>query len=220
MTSWQQIPGERLTMYSPVGLNLIDDFSGANPVGRFEAELDEQDTAGDWHSTTIQAVRSLGNTLVYPGLGRTVETAVTPIRRYRVRLASRFYRADYLMNDDGIEFDVHPYNDDTPPAVIPNQPVDVFLLPSASYPFPGHVRVLRGEVVDNLGDPVANVEVVEGARERVLTDARGEFALPLRWPALSGPVQIDAVDHRTGRNGSINATLPADLAHSNTITIN
>lgn len=220
MTGWATIAQERLMLYSPIGLNLVDDLTGKPPLGRLAITLEERDSAGDWHETRIEAVRSLGNVLLYPGLGRSPDVAATPVRRYRIRIENPWYRPDYLMTDAGIEFDVHPYDDDTPPAMAASHPTDVFLIPSASYPFPRHLRVLRGVVVDNTGDPMANAEVVEGPRERVLTDARGEFALPLRWTALSGPVQIDAVDHRTGQNGSINAVLPADLTHSNTITIN
>lgn len=220
MSGWQTIPGQKLMLYSPIGLNLIDDLTGEAPNGPLDAALDERESSGTWHTTSLKPVRSFGNILLYPGLGRSADIAATPIRRYRVRLSNTWYRGEYLMTDDGIEFDVHPYDDDTPPAVSPNQPTNVFLLPSPNYPFPGHIRVLRGVVVDNVGDRVANVEVVEGARERVLTDERGEFAVPLRWPALSGAVQIDAVDHRTARSGSINAALPADLFQSNTITIN
>ncbi|MCU7919021.1 MAG: carboxypeptidase-like regulatory domain-containing protein [Candidatus Thiodiazotropha sp. (ex Epidulcina cf. delphinae)] len=220
MTGWQAIAGERLMLYSPIGLNLIDDLTGKPAQGELIVTLDERDSVGDWHETRLEAVRSLSNVLLYPGLGRSAAVAATPVRRYRIRIDTLWYRPDYLMTDAGIEFDVHPYDDDTPPAATASHPMDLFLLPSANYPFPRHLRVLRGVVVDSGGDPVANVEVVEGPRERVLTDARGEFALPLRWTALSGPVQIDAVDHRTGHNGSINVVLPADLSHSNTITIN
>ncbi|MEJ2593310.1 MAG: carboxypeptidase-like regulatory domain-containing protein [Candidatus Thiodiazotropha sp.] len=220
MTVWSAIAGERFMLYSPIGLNPIDDLTGRAPLGELQVSVDERDSLGAWHQTGIRAVRSLGNVLLFPGLGRSADVAATPVRHYRVRVESPRYRADYLMTDDGIAFDVHPYDDDTPPAVVAPHAMDLFLLPSASYPFPGHLRVLRGVVVDGGGDPVANAEVVEGPRERVLTDGRGEFALPLRWTPLSGPVQIDAVDHRTGHNGSINVALPADLTHSNTITIN
>jgi len=220
MSSWATIAQERLMLYSPIGLNLIDDLTGKAPLGKFNITLEEQDSTGDWHETHTEAVRSLSNVLLYPGLGRSADVAATPVRRYRIRIENPRYRPDYLMTDTGIEFDVHPYDDDTPPAAAASHPMDVFLIPSASYPFPRHLRVLRGIVVDNIGDPVVNAEVVEGPRERVLTDMRGEFALPLRWTALSALVQIDAVDHRTGQNGSINAVLPTDLTHSNTITIN
>jgi hypothetical protein len=219
MTGWTPIAGERRLLYSPVGLRLIDDLTGTAPAGVIRAELDEQDAGGEWHLTGIRAVRSFGDVLLYPGLGRSSHAAVQPVRHYRVRLISDWYVADYLANDEGVPFDAHPYDDETPPAVVPTHPEDVFLLPSTSYPFPGHIRVLRGVVRDALNDPVPFVEVTEGSRERVLTDTRGGFALPLRWPPIVTALQIDALDNRTGRSGQLNVTLPGDLSRGNTIII-
>ena len=64
-----------------------------------------------------------------------------------------------------------------------------------------------------------NAEVSFGVQERVLTDERGSFCLPLRWPPLSGAITIDALDHRTGLSDSINITLPGDLAHGHLLTV-
>jgi hypothetical protein len=219
VTGWTRIAGERRMLYSPVGLRLVDDLTGAAPVALVRAELDEQDAAGEWHETGIQAVRSFGDVLLYPGLGRSSAAATQPVRHYRVRLISDSYVPDYFADFDGIEFDVFPYDDDTPPLVTATHPDDVFLLPSTSYPFPGHIRVLRGMVTDALDNPVAFAEVTEGSRERVLTDTRGGFALPLRWPPIVVALQIDAVDNRTGRSGQITVTLPGDLSQGNTIII-
>ena len=58
-----------------------------------------------------------------------------------------------------------------------------------------------------------------GVAERVATDSRGRFSLPLRWPALNGAIQIDASDHRTGRTGQITINLPAGLTGSHLIVI-
>jgi hypothetical protein len=219
MTGWTPIAGERRMLYSPVGLRLVDDLTGQAPSGPVRAELDEQDAGGGWHATGIPTVRSLGDVLLYPGLGRSSHVAAQPVRHFRVRLISDLYVPDYLAVEDGIEFDAHPYDDETPPAVLPANPEDVFLLPSTSYPFPGHIRVLRGMVRDALNNPVAYAQVTEGPRERVLTDSRGGFALPLRWPPIVIVLQIDAVDNRTGRSGQINVTLPGDLSQGSTIII-
>lgn len=219
MINWQLLPDERFMLYSPVGLRVIDDFSGAGPVGAIEALLDVQDTNGDWHTMDVDAVRTAGDVIAYPGLGRTAYVGVQPMMRYRVRLEADFYRPDYLINLDAVEFDVHPYDDQNPPAVIPTHPQTVFMLPATQYQYPRHVRVVRGRVEDNNGDPVANVEVTEGPRERVLTDERGTFSLPLRWPALNAAVQIDALDHRTGLSGQLNINLPGDLTGGHTIII-
>jgi hypothetical protein len=219
MRGWAPIAGERRMLYSPVALHLVDDLTGAAPAGIVRAELDEQDTSGEWHLSTRRAVRSPGDVLLYPGLGRSSKAVLQPVRRCRVRLMSNWYLPEYLAGDDGIAFDVHPYDDQNPPAVIPQQPDEVFLLPSTAYPFPSHIRVLRGIVIDGAGAPVSFVEVSEGLRERALTDTRGAFALPLRWPALIDVIPILAVDNRTGRNGQINVALPGDLSQGNTIII-
>jgi hypothetical protein len=219
MIGWTPIPGERRVLYSPVGLRLVDDLTGTAPASAVRAELDEQDASGIWHLTGIRAVRSPGDVLLYPGLGRSSQVATQPVRHYRVRLISDYYVPDYLATTEGIPFDAHPYDDDTPPAALPSLPEDAFLLPAASYPFPGHLRVLRGAVTDVFSNRVAFAEVTEGSRERVLTDSRGEFAVPLRWPAIVDVIQIDAVDNRTGRSGQITVTLPGDLSQGHTIII-
>lgn len=104
---------------------------------------------------------------------------------------------------EGIEFTVVAYNHSTPlpkgrirrgPA---SQDVARILLPAVNYPFPSHINVVRGTVVQK-GSPgeapiaAANVHVralpdatVEhGVRKGlVLTDEHGGFALPIRWLA-------------------------------------
>jgi hypothetical protein len=142
-----------------------------------------------------------------------------PIRRLRVILQADYYRPRYLINADGIEFDVHPYNHTTPPAMVPTHPQDAVLHPAPNYPFPPYVRVLRGVVQDTSGTEVANVEVRENNRERVLTDERGAFSLPLRWPGLTAAVLIDAIDHRGNRSGHITINLPADVMRGHIITV-
>lgn len=220
MMVWQAIAEERRMLYSPIGLRLVDDFTGRAPIGAVQAHLDLRRADMTWQPTEIAAVRTPSEVITYPGLGRSAHFALQPTFRYRVRLEAGFYRPDYLLNQDAIEFDVHPYDDDNPPAVLANLPQDVFLMPAVNYPYPGHVRVLRGQVLDNAGDPAANVEVTEGAGEKVLTDERGCFSLPLRWPPLNAALQIDALDHRTGLSGQINVNLPADLSIGHIIVIN
>lgn len=219
MIQWQVLPEERSELFTPIGLRLLDDFSGKGPLGGVQAILDAEESPGVWRETDVQAVTSDSGFLIYPGLERRSEVVGVPARRYRVRLDCRFYRGHYQANADGIEFDAHPYNDSHPPAVTAGGPQDTFLLPAATYPFPNHVRVLHGTVTDNLGVPVADVLVTEGVRERVLSDERGSFSLPLRWVAQSTTITIDALDQRTAKTGSVNVTLPGGLATSHTIVI-
>jgi hypothetical protein len=96
------------------------------------------------------------------------------------------------------------------------------LLPSPNYPFDPILPVLRGVVVDQATlAPVPNAQVMVNNVDQVLTDEDGLFALPIRFtnynPAL--PVPVDALDQRNNRTGSINVTVPGDLARSQTIPI-
>ena len=40
MTSWKQLAGEHVVMYSPVGFRLVDEFTTREPLGRITAALD------------------------------------------------------------------------------------------------------------------------------------------------------------------------------------
>lgn len=156
---------ERITMYSPIGLQLVDDFTGGPPLGRIVADLQERDPAAaspsppSWTSAGRRAVVGPSGVLTYPGLGRSSRPAETPVRRFRVVIAAEYYTPRYPPLTSGFEFDVHAYNDSNPPAALPLGLTKAPLIPSRNYPFPSGVRVLRGRVVD----------------------AGGPFHLNLRW---------------------------------------
>jgi hypothetical protein len=135
-----------------------------------------------------------------------------------VRIEADFYRPFYGALFEGIEFDAFPYNDTTPPATVASMPQAELLMPSSEYPFQPHIRVLRG-VVTHAGAPVANVLVSQGGLERVLTDERGTYALPLRWATEGLPFLVDALDQRTGWTGAKPITLPQDLGMNQEIII-
>lgn len=213
------LPAERTVVYSQIGLRLVDEFTGGPLQHRVDARLSFQGSAGNWQPLDLDPTPSPSGNLLYPGLGRSANSATAPMVRYRVQIESPFYRPEYLRNADALEFDVHPYDDANPPAVVPGLPQTVLMLPSASYPFAGFVRTIRGRTLDALGDPIANVEVTTGSAERVLSDARGVFALPLRWAPLGVNVVIDAIDHRTGRADQLNLVLPQDLLQGQTFTL-
>lgn len=217
--SWQSLSAEKWIVYSHAGLVLVDDFTAKPPKYPVSTDLEYQDGAGNWHSRKRSPVATPSGIISYTALGRSAQAAAQAVLRHRVLLRSSFYRPEYLRNSDGIEFDVHPYDDTTPPAVIPSQPQTILMLPNTNYSYPTHVRVISGLVQDNTGSPVADVEVSEGARERVLTDERGAFSLPLRWSALTATVLLDALDYRTGRSDSITINLPGDLSQSHLFTI-
>ena len=213
---------ERRMLYSQIGLRLIDEFTGEYPAFPVEVEIEKQLSTGEWVAPfpAVEPKITPSGNITFPGLGLNVNAGVAPDVQYRVRLSAKEFLPEYLMNDNALYFAVRPYDHTTPPAVIPPLPQTVMLLPTANYPYPGHVRVVRG-VTTNLGttNDVPYVEVTEGMRERVLSDSRGIFALPLRWPTFSGGVTIDAVDHRTGLTDSLALTLPADLHSSHTFQL-
>lgn len=218
------LPGETTFLYSPIGLRLLDEITGSTPFGPVTALLDRRDSAGNWQETTIKAVITPGGTLTYPQLERHHDPQ-GPARRYRCRIEADLYRPLYRATQDGIEFDVFPYNDTNPPANFPPPPnlplpQDVVLTPATNYPFPPHIPVLRGAIVDINLQPVADAVVNQGVQERVLTDRAGTFALPLRWVAPNVAVPIDATHPRTGRTGTRNITIPQDLGQNIEIQIN
>jgi len=213
------LPGERWLLYSPIGLRLLDDITGKMPLGSVKAVLDRRDSAGNWQETKIKAVMTPSGNLTYPRLERHPDVS-GPARRYRVRIEADFYAAMYRATRDGIEFDVFPYNDSNPPRTLPPPlPQDVTLTPASNYPFQPHIPVLRGRVVDVNNEPVADSIVQQGLQERVVTDTRGVFALPLRWVQPNVQVFIDATHPRTGRVGSIPIKIPQDLGQNHHISI-
>lgn len=219
MRIWRPLPGERSELYSPIGLRLLDDMTGERPIGRIEAFLDVREGAA-WRLTGIPAVRTPGGVVAYPGLERRADVSGPP-RHYRVRLTAELYRPVYpLAPFEGFEFDAFPWNDTNPPRTTVRFPQDAKLTPAPGYPFPSFVPVLRGRVVDAAG-PVADADVkfmkLTQVVSRVLSDERGEFALPLQLAPFGAPVTIKA-DHRN-RSRTLSVTLPNDLGKSLTISI-
>lgn len=219
MTSRQTLAVESTKLYSPVGLRLLDELTGKAPIGNTDVYLDILEPNATWRLTDIQAVKTPTGVITYPGLERHADVTGLPARWYRVRLSPAFYVPLYRRKDEGIAFKAFPYNDTHPPQVITSFAQDTFLTPAPNYPFAGHIPVLRGVVVDNTNKEVPDAVVTQSAKETVLTDFRGTFALPLRWVPPHVPTPIDAVDERTGRVGSIQIQLPDALGKNQKITI-
>ena len=217
--NWAPQPSETRMLYSQIGIKLIDEFTGKYPNHDITAGLAVQQSSGDWQAVNVSATFSPAGNILFPGLGFNSNAGVAPVELYRVSVSSRAYIPEYWRTIEALEFNVHPYDHNNPPAVIPAVPNILVLLPSVGYPFPTHLRVLRGQTIDGAGDPIPYAEITEGVRERVLSDERGTFALPLRWTALVGPVSIDAIDHRTGRTDSQVINLPGDLLSDQTFTL-
>lgn len=218
LMAWPRLPGERRSLYAAIGLRLIDDITGGPPVGEVRAELDLRDGA-IWNPVDRRVLVTPGGMVNCPGLERRANPAAAGPRRYRLRIEADLYRPLYRGAEDGVEFDAFPYNDETPPQSFSRRGRDERLTPSRGYPFPTHVRVLRGEVVDAAGEPVEDAVVSEGAGDRVVTDEHGLFALALRTAPEGVPVQVTADHQRSNRSGSVTVTLPDDLGQTQTIQV-
>jgi hypothetical protein len=209
----------RLIAFSQIGLRLVDDFTGQAPFGQIETYLDIRNGNGNWQETNIQPQETPTSILTYPNLERHADATGLATRVYRVRLECEFYQPEYLAVSDGFEFDVIPFSDESLPALQPGSLRNINLLPASNYPHSNLIPVLRGVVENTNGIKLKNVLVFHSLLERVITDERGEFGLPLRIGVTAGPVTIDAAEQRTGRTGSITITFPKDLALGVTIII-
>lgn len=241
MTTWVVKDDERSVMYSPVGLKLIDDFTGTAPTpfrvvprltgparGNASVELLRVDGT-DLVATGIRPVLTPSTVLAYPALGRDKTPTITPPTDYEVRIDCDWYRPLYRATATGVRFTAFPYDDDTPPASFPSAPDELRLLPGPAYPHPAGVAMLRGKVVDATAAPVVDAlvsaTVAVGAltrTERTLSGDGGSYALPLRWAATATVVTVTA-DHTPpggpNRTGSTSVTIPDDLATGRTITV-
>ena len=219
MTTWNPDSSVRSTLYAPIGLLPIDDITGRAPLGALKVYLDAEESVGAWRATDVRALVTRSGVITFPALGRRRDPAAHGPSRFRVRVEAEHYIPNYRRDQNGIEFDAFPYDDNNAPASAPGMPDPFFLLPGPTYPFPGHLLVLRGVVVDLGGAAVRDAEVTIGATRRVLSDARGSFAISTPRPAAPGPIQVDAADLRTGRVGGAAVPFPPGLAGNVQIVI-
>jgi dienelactone hydrolase len=154
--TWNPVPIETTRLYSPIGLRLLDELTNQPPLGKVQAILDILDTNGNWQQTRVQAVFTPSAVLSYPGLGRQTTVAGRQAQRCRVRLIADLYVPYYLQTADGIAFNVYPYNDDNPPAVVSGSAVDTQLLPAPNYPFPAPMPEETMKPVKSIGRDFSN----------------------------------------------------------------
>lgn len=215
---------EHTTLFAGLGVRLVDDHTRAAAVGWNRIEL-AVDDGGSWLDLVAPRATTAGGVVWFPWLERHRDATGLPPRAYRVRVASELYTPRYAYDSDGIVALVDPYDDVTVPP-LPVRPIDIALLPAASYPFAPAVPVLRGIVVDIFGDPVANALVtwIDGLlqTDSVLTDADGEFDLPMRRAPLDTPIDVHAERPPPplgGRSGDVIVRIPQDLFTFQTIQI-
>jgi hypothetical protein len=216
--SWLPVPGSSRFQITPVGVRLLDDFTGKPPSSTVGVTLEADGGAAGWLRADHPPTFTPSGRVAFLGLGRTVNPTGKPVVRHRVSV-----RADGLLplygpapDVEHVEFDVHPFDDAHRPAAPPAL-LDVFMLPATDYAFPAEVLVARGRVV-LAGVPVARALVTFLNLERVLSDDRGEFALPLRWAARGTTIQIDAADG-AGHVGGVSVAIPGGLRHALEIQI-
>ncbi len=219
MRTWIQTIEESTQLFSPIGLRLIDDLTGNSPIGRIQAILELQDAGGEWKDTKIAPVITASGTVTYPGLERHADATGKLPKQFRVRLKPQFYLPLYQRDRDGLLCTAFPYDNSHHPQNIKQLPDDVILTPATNYPFEGQIPVARGMVVDAANASVPNAVVTQGAKERVLTDQRGCFALPLRWVKPNPALPIDAANERNGQQGTTNIQFPQDLSRNIKIQI-
>jgi hypothetical protein len=218
MRRWRVISVDRRVAFAGVALDLRDEYAITGAFGDIRLTLDLQEGA-DWRETTLTPVRNSGGIFVYTGIGRHVDPAVTPQFRGRVRIEAEFYRPGFQAIEDAIVFDVPTYNDGVPPAFTPLNPQTVLMLPTAGYPFPGYVRRIGGRVLNALGTPMPNALIEADVVERVISDERGAFTLPLRWQAPVGAVNVVVAHPRSGLGAIKVFNLPGDLAGNQDIIV-
>ncbi len=218
MISWRPGREPPAILHCPIALKPLDEFTGGSPVGPVELVLDFQDGAA-WRPSDVRPVRTEGGLYAYPGLGRHADPVANPSFRVRIRVSAENYRPAYAVTDDGLEYDVPTWNDTVPPSFVNLMPESVLLHPASHYRYPHHVRVLRGTVRENAtGEVLPDARVSAGA-ERVVTDERGAFGLPLRWQALGALIDVLAEHPRSGLSDTVSFQLPDALSSNQEILV-
>ena len=224
---------EHSALYAGLGVQLIDEFESVPaqgfevaPLGSTSIEVAIDDGSGVFRTIDPLAVRTPSGVIWFPYLERYADARGRMPRTYRLRVSAQFYVPRYTYDADGLDVQIAPYDDSNPPTFVPTAPAKIGLLPSATYPFADVVPMLRGNVVDSAGDPVMNALVswIDATlqTDSVLTDADGEFGLPLRRAPRDTPIDIHAERPPPpvgGRSGDTVVRIPQDLSTFHTIQI-
>jgi hypothetical protein len=208
MTPFRLDRAETTEQVTPRAFQLIDSLTGRAPVGVVKTFLDARLPDLTWVPTGIAALVSGSGILLYPYLEKKQRVIGEPSRRYRFRVEAQHYEPDYSATADGIEFDAFPYNDEVVEENYAKQVDIVPLHPGPTYPFAPELPVLRGAVVRAAGGArVPSARVAKANEEKVLSDRRGEFALPLR--RITAPqFDIDVDDLRTNEGRTKTIVVP------------
>jgi hypothetical protein len=181
---------------------LWDEFRRDRYTGPLAATLDRW-TGDAWIRDDTRPLITPGRVLTYPGLGRRRPPQATDATLYRVRVQAPGlrplyppdrddYATGYEASVDSREFVVPHYDHQNPPSGgHPNEPELLRLAPAPGFAYPPVTRVISGRVRRPGGGPGIGNVLVQSASpdvtlygdwyERAVTDAGGEFRLPLRW---------------------------------------
>jgi len=227
------LPLGRLLVFSPLGLSLLDDFTGERPIGFVNPTLQVETApaSGVWVATGVRGLFTNSGILAYPNLGRRGRVPSPPetLKNYRVLVTAQYYNPLYPGGPGslGVIFSVTPYDDDSDFTMLVPTMVTLTLLPKANYPYAGDASFLVGQAQRVSGDAVpalvTAVEPFDGTidrrQTRVLADQGGTFRLPLRWGDPSASTTVTATDPASGKSGQISLSFPYDLSKPLTIRI-
>lgn len=224
IAGWKVV--ESTELYAGLGIQLIDDHTGAPVEAAVSIALDVEEDSG-WRPVEHRAIALPGSVYFYPGLERHRDPAGRPPRRYRVRAVSDEYHPLYLAGGGtGVIVPVWPWSADTSPAEVLHRPEPVAMLPRPGLALSPNVPVLRGSVITADGAPVAGAllsydqpqpQPAPARPIRVLTEADGEFALPVR--KLTATVVDVTVTPPSGPPASFPFTWRDDVKKNNRLTI-
>ena len=225
---------EHTSLYSGLGVRLVDDFTKADAFGPYTISVDIGDNGtfrelpGDVYQRTVTA----GGITWFPWLEHYADARGKTAREYRVRVTADHYTPAYAWDSEGVTTIIEPYDDVTEPGAF-HPVIEIPLLPAASYPFDARVPLLRGAIEDIFGDrvPLTRVTWIDTTfpapvpplvTDTVLSDADGEFILPMSRAPLG--VNVDVFARRPpppfpGKQRKVSVSLPADLSTFHVITI-
>lgn len=215
ISGWREV--ERAHLYAGFGVELVHAHDGRPPRGKVDLAFEID--VGGWRPAPLVPRWIRPGLAFLPALERYRDAAGRSPRTYRVKVSAELYLPLYTWQElPGIDVLVAPWDEANPPAVTLDAPVRIPLLPRAGHPF--DVRpVLRGYVINPNGSPLATA-LVEFDGMQVLTDAAGEFALPMpRAPAGTSLVDVSAVP-TDGRSAAFPVTLPDELRQKVVFTLN
>ena len=144
-----RLPSERTVLYSQIGLRLVDEFTGGPLLHprRLRSSASRTAPATGSRSSSSPFPRRPA-TCCIPGSAAAPTSSSHRWCAIACSSTSDFYRPEYLRTADALEFDIHPYDDSQPPAVLSNLPHTVLMLPSVTYPYAAFVRTVRGRTLD------------------------------------------------------------------------